>query len=148
MNATQGLGINHVQVMVQGMYELAKIDGVHATELVMLREFYNSCQTDSSALTDFDDLARQPFNAGDAVNVLNTAELREMFLRSCVYLAYGDGSYSDGERRKIKTYADALGLSAAELALIETEVGDVLIQQISRIENVDALKTVAQEIKR
>lgn len=147
MFATQGLGMNHVQVMVHGMYELAKTDGIHDTELVMLRGFYDSCRSDSSALTDFDDLARRPFDVADAKNVLITAELQQAFLTSCVYLAYADGHYSDGERRKVRTYADALGVSGAELAQIEAAVGDALLQQISRIENVDALKMVAKEVR-
>jgi hypothetical protein len=147
MAAIRNIGINHVQVMVKGMHELAKSDGLHDAERVMLRDFYTSCRDETGALADFDDLIRRPFDAKEAADVLNTSELRRLFLQSCVLLAYADGKYSAGERKKIAEYGKALGTPAAELAELEALVGDQLLQQVSKIENVDALREVAKEIR-
>ena len=43
-------------------------------------------------------------------------------------------------------YAHAVGMSEQELLTLEMGVADHLMQQISRIDNVDALKQVAAEL--
>ena len=36
---TRALSLGHVRAITRGMYEVAKVDEVHATELILLREF-------------------------------------------------------------------------------------------------------------
>jgi tellurite resistance protein len=142
------LDLHHIQAMVRAMHELAQTDGFHDAERVMLRGFYDTCQQDASALTSFDELIGTPFDAKAAKEIFDTPERRAALLQSCVFLAYADGSYSSGERAKVKSYADAVGASALELAHCEGLVSDHLLQQVSRISNVDALKQVAVELAR
>ena len=142
------LDLHHIQAMVRAMHELAKTDGIHDAERVMLRGFYDSCQQETSALTSFDELISTPFDAAAAKDIFDTPERRAALLQSCVFLAYADGSYSAGERAKVKSYADAIGASAQELAKCEALVSDHLMQQVSRISNMDALKQVAIELDR
>lgn len=145
---TTNLDLHHIQAMVRAMHELALTDGLHDAERVMLRGFYDSCQQDAGALTSFDELIGTAFDPAAARELFDTAERRAALLQSCVFLAYADGSYSAGERAKVKAYADAVGASAQELADCEGQVADHLLQQISRIENVDALQQVAAELAR
>ena len=128
------------------MHELALADGLHDAERVMLRGFYDACQEDAGALTSFDELIATPFDAASAKELFRTPEQRAALLQSCILLAYADGRYTDGERAKVRSLAQAAGASAAEIAAIEGSVGDTLIQQISRISNVDALKQVSVEL--
>lgn len=142
------LDLHHVQAIVRAMHEVALSDGIHEAERVMLRGFYDTCQQDASALTSFDELIRTPFDAAAAKEIFDTPERRAALLQSCVFLAYADGHYSAGERAKVKAIADAVGASALELATSEGLVSDHLLQQVSRISNMDALKQVAVELDR
>lgn len=139
------LGINHIQVIVRAMHAVAQLDGVHDAEAVMLRDFYEACQQDTGALTSFAELGRGEFDPEDARRILDTSERKAALLRSCLLLAYADGRYSAAEREKIRGFADALGVDAAELLAMEESVSDQLMQNIARISNVDALRAVAAE---
>jgi len=143
---SQSIELHHVQGIVRAMYEVAKTDGVHATELVMIRGFYDSCQQDADALATFDDLIATPFDADNDAALFDTTERKATLLQSCLLLAHADGDYSDGERTKIAGIARTLGVEAEQLAQIEDAVADMLLQQISRISNTDALREVAAEI--
>jgi len=139
------LGINHVQVFVQGMSEVSHCDGVHPAEMTMLRGFYDACQRDASAITRFDDLINTPLSLEHARQVLDSGELRTEFLRSCVFLGYADGSYSANERAKIVEFAKALSVETASLNEIEAEVADVLMSQMAPLQNIDAVREVARK---
>ena len=140
------LDIHHIQAMVRAMHELAITDGMHDAERVMLRGFYDTCQGDAQALTSFNELIGSRFDLTTAREIFDTPERRAALLQSCIFLAYADGNYSAGERAKVKSYADAIGVSADALKELEDTVSDHLLQQISRIGNVDALKQVAVEL--
>ncbi len=148
MNATLSpqLDIHHVQAIVRAMHDLAKSDGIHDAERVMLRGFYDACAQDVSALTSFDQLISGPFDLRDAAESFNTRELKLTLLQSCLLLAYADGQYTKGEQAKIAEFAKILSVPANEVKALEDAVGDQLMQQISRIQNVDALREVAAEI--
>jgi DnaJ-domain-containing protein 1 len=140
------LGINHIQVFVRGMYDLACTDGAHAAEMVMLRGFYDDCQRETHALTDFDDLLKLAFDLAEAKRVLATSELKAAFLQSCVLLAYADGKYTAGERARVRVYAGELGVASEVLESIEHSVSDGLMQNLLNVQNVDALREVAAEM--
>ena len=140
------LDLHHVQAIVRAMHEIALADGMHDAERVMLRGFYDSCQADAQAMTSFDDLISTPFDAAHARDIFDTPGRRAALLQSCVLLAYADGKYTAGERAKVKSFADAIGMAAEELAAIEGGVSDHLMQQISRISNTDALQQVSAEL--
>ena len=147
MNANDdvALGINHIQQIVRGMNEVAKLDGVHDAEAHMLKQFYGACQSDAKAFTDFRELVAGPFDIAEAARVLDTPERKAVFLKSCILLAYADGRYSQAERDKVRSFADGLGVPAAATLALEESVADQLLQNIARISNVDALKEVASE---
>ncbi|MEO8672988.1 MAG: TerB family tellurite resistance protein [Tahibacter sp.] len=136
----------HLQAIVRAMHELAVTDGVHDTERVMLRGFYESCQQDAAALTSFDDLIATPFDLASVAASFDTPERKGALLQSCLLLAHADGSYSAGERAKVQQFARQLGVSSEELHNLEESVADYLVQQISRISNIDALQEVAAKM--
>lgn len=143
----QKLEIHHVQALVRAMHELALADGIHDSERVMLRGFYDSCQADVGALTTFDEIIRVPLDPSTLADTFNTDELKATFLQSLVFLGFADGHYTAGERAKLKAHAATLGVDDAKLTAIEDSVQDHLMQQISRIQNTDALREVAAGMK-
>jgi hypothetical protein len=141
------LGLNHVQVITRGMYAVAQCDGVHQTELVLLKEFYEGCRAEVDGLSSFAEVVEVTFDAEEAKDILDTEELREVFLKSCLLLAYADGVFSNGERARIKEFATALAVDDEARAHLEDVVRDHLIQQVAHIRNLDALKEVAKELE-
>jgi len=140
------LELNHVQIMVRGMWAVAHADGLHEAERTMLRDFYDGCADDSGALANFDDLVSQEFDAAEAREILNTPELQLAFLQSCMFLAYADGTYSAKERELIETIAKDIGVPDELVAEARDRVGDHLIGQVARTSNIDELKKVADEV--
>jgi len=137
------LDLHHLQAIVGAMHALAITDGVHHTEEVMLKGFYENCQRDSGALASYADLIREPFDIDAVAPLFDSGERKAALIHSCVLLGYADGEYSAGERAKVAAFAQALGLDADALKNLEDAVSDQLLQQISRISNTDALKVVA-----
>lgn len=147
IDATTHLGINHIQVIVRAMHEVAQLDGVHEAEQVMLRDFYDAVQQDTGALTTFQELCRSAFDIDEARRILDTPDRKAALLRSCLLLAYADGRYSMAEREKIRSFADALGVPAHATLALEESVADQLMQNIARISNIDALREVAERTR-
>lgn len=140
------LDIHHIQVIVQALYDLAKTDGVHEAEKVMMQGFYQSCQAESQALTSYEQLITADFNPKVALAYFETEEQKAALINTCVLLAYADGHYSEGEKKRIKEFAQALNISTAQLVQLEETVADQLLQKVSRIQNLEALKEVAKEM--
>jgi len=137
------LSPQHARAIAHGLYSLASVDGVHPAETLLVQEFFGAAQGEFGSVSDL----VTPFDTKQAAQVLDTPELKAAFLQSCVLLAYADGRYSAAERAKVAEFAQALGVREAERADIEEAVSDHLMQQIARIENIDALGEVAQELK-
>ncbi|HBK55250.1 MAG TPA: hypothetical protein DDZ76_03045 [Xanthomonadales bacterium] len=144
--ATAQLGLNHIQCIVRALHDLANTDGLHATEEAMIQGFYALCRDDAHAPISYDELVREPFDPAQAAEVFDAPASKAALLHSCLLLAYADGVCSAAERARIATLARALGVSDADLAVLEEQVRDHLIQQIAHIENVDALRDVAREL--
>jgi tellurite resistance protein len=140
------LDINHIQAIVQALYHLAETDGVHESEKNMMEVFYQSCQAEGRALASYDDLVSQPFNASEQFRIFTTDEQKGALLHSCILLGYADGHYSVGERKKVAEYAQLLQIDDVILKSLEESVSDQLLQQISRINNIEALQQVSREL--
>jgi hypothetical protein len=140
------LGLNHIQIIVRGLYAVALCDDVHPAEQVMIKSFYDACREDATGLADFKDIVAQEFDAEEAAEILNTPTLRHTFLRSCLLLAFADGRYSEAEQAKIQEFAAAFGVEDAALAELKDQVTEHLFSQIANIENIDALREVAREL--
>ncbi|HSI58059.1 MAG TPA: hypothetical protein VLA16_10900, partial [Ideonella sp.] len=145
-SAAPQLEMHHIQALVRAMYTLALHDGIHDTERVMLRGFYESCQADTQALTSFEDIVRTPLDESTLPTTFDTPELKTIFVQSCLLLAYADGHYTAGERGQLLGWAKALGLADQQLGALEDGVSDHLMQQIAQVNNTDALREVAAKM--
>jgi uncharacterized membrane protein YebE (DUF533 family) len=138
------LDLPHVRVIVQGMVQVAHSDGAHARELALIRGFYESCRDDAKGLADFADLAKTPFDAEVAREVLVSDALKLTFLISCYLVAYADGHVSDGEKRALDELAKGAGIADATAAQAQELVKDQLLLQVARSANLPALQDIAK----
>jgi hypothetical protein len=140
------LDLQHVRVIVQGMLRVALSDGAHVRELVLIREFYESCRADAKGLADYSDLEKMPFDVDVAREVLTTPELKQTFLGSCYLVAYADGAVSPGEATTLAVLAQDLGIDAATVKNVSELVKDSLLQQVARSANLEALQRIASKL--
>jgi tellurite resistance protein len=140
------LSLPQVQVLVRAMHRVAHSDGAHERELVLLKEFYEACRAEVAGLTEYAELVRMPFDAGMAKEVLDTSELQLLLLRSCYFLAFADGTLSAAEKQAITAIASEVGIDAKLAEQARELTKDALLQSISRLNNVPALKRVASDL--
>src|SRR3978361_665397 len=136
------LGLNHVQVLVRGMYAVARCDGLHATELVLLREFYESCRAEVDGLASFDEVISVPLDEDSARDVLDSTELRELFLSCGLLLALCDEVLSPSERTQLVHLATLLDVTPERRENLEEEARSYLLRRVAHVHNLDALQRV------
>jgi tellurite resistance protein len=140
------LGLNHVQVLVRGMYAIANSDGLHATELVLLREFYESCRADVEGLASFEEVIAVALDEESARDVLDTPELRDLFVRSCLLLAFADGTFSPAERTQLAHLAALLDVKPERRLELEEEARSFLFRRVAHVHNLDVLQKVVKDL--
>jgi uncharacterized membrane protein YebE (DUF533 family) len=114
---------------------------------VLLKEFYEACRAEVSGLTEYAELIRMPFDPVMAKEVLDTPQLQMVLLRSCYFLAYADGELSDEEKKAIAAVVLDVGIDPKLATEARELTKDALLQHISRLANVPALKRVAADME-
>jgi uncharacterized tellurite resistance protein B-like protein len=137
------LDLNQVRAIVQGMMRVAHADGAHERELVLIREFYESCRNEVKGLADFHDLEQAPFDVQLAAEVLATPSLQRSFLASCYLVAYADGQVSEGELAEIDKLVSELGIDAQLASETRDRIKDLLVMQLAHSANVEALQKIS-----
>jgi tellurite resistance protein len=134
------------EAIARGLYAVAKADGaLHPRELALIGEYYAA---GSESPSDFAALERSgPIAPETLAALLDRPEVRELFLKTALLMAYTDGSYGKGESECINRYGAALGVDAAALEALDTQVREYLMSQLTHLANVDAVVEVAKELK-
>jgi uncharacterized membrane protein YebE (DUF533 family) len=140
------LELKHVRVIVQGMLRVANSDGAHERELVLIRQFYESCRADEQGIAEFTDLLKAPLDVDVARDVLATPDLKATFLASCYLVAYADGELSKPEQDALAQLVRDLGIDAETAENVRELVKDQLLMKIARSTNLGALKKVAARL--
>jgi tellurite resistance protein len=137
---------SEAEAIARGLYAVAKADGtVHPRELALISEYYAAGSENSA---DFAALERGGLITPEALAAqLDRPEVRELFLKTALLMAYTDGSFGKGEGECINRFAAALGMSAATLEALDTQVREYLLSQLTHLANVDAVVEVAKELK-
>jgi tellurite resistance protein len=137
---------DQAEAIARGLYAVAKADGtVHDREAAIIAEFYGSTTTTAS---DLGALERAPTIEGSALAAfLPGTELRKLFLKTAILLAYADSSYAPNEQKIINDYAKALAIAPADVTLLEQQVKEYLLSQLVHLSNVQAAALVAKELK-
>lgn len=140
--------IDHAEAeaIAYGLFAVARADGdIHPAEKAMISEFFAST-TENPA--DFGALERAPMIEAKALAAaLPRPELRELFTKTALLLAYTDGECGAGEEGVIAEYATAFGIGDDALAALHTQVKEFLLSQLAHLSNVEAGAKVAGELK-
>ncbi|MFT3698740.1 MAG: hypothetical protein QM831_36675 [Kofleriaceae bacterium] len=138
---------DQAEAIARGLYAVARADGkVHEREAAMITEFFNSTTDHASHLAA---LERAPkLEAANLAAALPSPELRQLFVKTAVLLAYVDNKYTDGEAKQIAEYATACGIDKAALGKLEAAVKDYLVGHLSHLQNVHGVADVAKKLDR
>src|SRR5262245_26648353 len=98
---------SQAEAFARGLFAVARADGnIHDREALLIADFYTST-TDRA--TDLGALERsENINGASLALLLPGTELRRMFLKTAMLLAYADGNYGATESQMISEYAKAL----------------------------------------
>ncbi len=135
------------EAIARGLFAVARSDGtIHEREALLIADFFTST-TDRA--TDLGALERSDaINGASLALLLPTADLRRLFLKTAMLLAYADGTYSSGESKAITDYARALETTDNDLRIMETQVKEWMLSQLgATVSNTTALAQVAGELK-
>jgi tellurite resistance protein len=138
---------DQAEAIARGLYAVARADGqVHEREAAMISEFFASV-SDSPA--QINALERSASITGAALAaMLPSRDLRVLFLKTAILLAYSDGSYGAGESKIIGEFSGALDVDAPDLAKLEASVKDYMLSQLTHVKNTQAVAEVARDLKR
>jgi len=138
------LRADQAEAIARGLIAVAKADGhIHEREAALIGDFYSSTTNRSVDIAALEKV--EAVDGAYLAATLPTSELRELFLKTAVLLAYADGNYSSTESKLISTFARAL--DRTDLAHIETQVKEFLLSQLTHVQNTAAVAEVAKELK-
>jgi uncharacterized tellurite resistance protein B-like protein len=137
---------DEAEAISHGLITIAKADGVlHEREAALIGDFYGAAMDHPLNMAE---LERAPAVDGAYMAAkLQSAGIRELFIKTAILLSYADGNYSAPESKLIQEYAVALGYDAAKLAGFETQVKEFMLSQLTHIKNVDAVAKVAKGLE-
>ncbi len=121
------LSIDQATHIARAMYRVAVAEhGVHEQEKKMIDAFYLECCRESGS--DPEDLSAGHFDADAARASLDTAELKDVALRSCLLVGYADGQCSSTERRVIEAIAREIGADPSRVPALEKDIRRSLLE--------------------
>ena len=137
---------DEAEAISHGLITIAKADGVlHEREAALIADFYGATMDHPLNMAE---LERAPAVDGAFLAAkLQSAEIRELFLKTAILLSYADGNYSAPESKLIKEFSSALGYDAAKLGQFETQVKEFMLSQLTHIKNTEAVAEVAKSLK-
>ena len=138
---------SQAEAIARGLYAVAKADGtVHDREAALIADFYSASTSDQQ--WDLTALERSPAIEGPMLALaLPSTELRQVFVKSAILLAYADGGYGAAEGALIVSFAKHLGVDDLAVHALELEVKDFLMSSLAHVSNTDALIQVGREMK-
>ena len=138
------LSTTQAEAIARGLYAVAASDGVHEREAALVASFLADAGQGPTALAQ---LARNPKITGPELSAaLGSDEVRNVFLKTALLLAWADGVVSPQERAVLMEYSKALGISAVAVEQLEASVKEYLLSHLSHLANTDAAAAVAKKL--
>ena len=133
-------------VIARGLYTLSRVDGHEEREGILIKSLWMDAvgadaEDDLNVVEKLSDISSK-----DLAQALGSAELKRVFVKTALLLAWADGDVSAKEKAWIKEAALALGLTEGELAREDELVRTFLLSQLAHVQNVDAAKEVAKKL--
>ncbi len=137
---------DQAEAIARGLYAVARADGnVHEREAAMINEFFNTTTDHPSHLAS---LERAPqITPSNLAAILGTKDVRRLFIKTAILLAYVDGNYTAPEQKAIGEFARACEVDAKTLAGLEQAVRDYMMSHLSHLQNVHAVAEVSKSFK-
>lgn len=129
--------------MARGLYAVAHADGIHEQEEALVAAFWEEAGGSERALGEL--RHHKPISSDELAGALTSAELRRLFIKTALLLAFADGQVSGKESELVREFTAKLGLGG-ELAALEGQVKDFLLSQLAHIKNTDALTEIAKKL--
>jgi tellurite resistance protein len=129
--------------MARGLYAVAHADGIHEQEAALVAAFWEEAGGSEKALHELQH--HKAITSDELATALGSVELRRLFIKTALLLAFADGQVSGKESELVREFTAKLGL-AGELATLEGQVKDFLLSQLSHIQNTDALTEIAKKL--
>jgi tellurite resistance protein len=137
---------DQAEAIARGLYVVARADGkVHEREAAMIGEFFNSTTDHASHLGSLERSA--PIEAAALAAILGSQDLRTLFLKTAILLAYVDGNYAPPEQKAVAAFAKACEVDTKALAALEQSVKDYMLGHLAHLQNVHAVAEVSKSLK-
>ncbi|MBN2362119.1 MAG: TerB family tellurite resistance protein [Deltaproteobacteria bacterium] len=132
-------------LFARGLYALSRVDGHDEREGMLIKSFWLevSGEADLRALKQLE--AAPDIDFRQLADGLPRTEMRELFLRTALLLAYADGTYSAPEKQWIEQAAAAMQMQP-QLQRLDELVRTMMLSQLSHLHNTDATKQVARKL--
>lgn len=118
MGTAAELDADAARTVAAAMREVARVDGSHPREEALIDAFEADLPGDAGAVD---------------LSTLKSAADKEAFLKSCVLVAFADGSLSDAELELLKRYTAGMGLDPADLTRATRDVASALLSQFAGV---------------
>jgi tellurite resistance protein len=133
------------EAIARALFAVARVDGVHEREAGLIAAFWMDAGTGHGLLSDLE-REETPISPEELAAALHTAQLRLLFAKTAILLAYADGKVTPEERQILKTFSDALGLDEATMNALETSVKEYLLKHLAHLHNTDAVVEVQRKL--
>jgi uncharacterized membrane protein YebE (DUF533 family) len=144
---TIDVSAHEAETIARGLYAVASVDGVHERELALISEFTRTAAAGDAGGDAGAALGRiVPLEPESLAPLLPGAQLRELFMKAALLVAWADGSVSAAERTKIGQFAKALDVSATALGALDAQVKDYLLRPLAHLANVEEVAKVAKKL--
>ena len=141
---------HQAQAIARGLYTVAAVDGVHEREAALIANFYGTtADSETRPMTSLAELGRLgPLPPAELALALTGDDMRQLFVKAALLLAYIDGKVTVAERAQIEAYGDALDVPMDRQAALEESVRDHMMQPLSRLANTEEVNRVAKQLGR
>ena len=135
------------ELIARGLMAVARADGkLHEREAMMIRMFY--ADASDAGVSGIAKLEREtPIEPSMLASGMGKGDVAVVFLKSAFLVAYADNDCAKSERALIEKFSDTLGYSRDQLLHIENSVKEYLLQQLTHVQNVEAVAKVAHDLK-
>ncbi|MBK8014266.1 MAG: TerB family tellurite resistance protein [Deltaproteobacteria bacterium] len=140
----QDLSFEQVKALSHAMMAVARVDGVHESEMALVRGFYEGCSGRGDP--SLEEVCAGPFDIAAKKSLFASPELAQMFIKSLILLAFADGQCSKPEDEAIRAYALVLGLSSEAVDQLFEATKEFLMSGLAHVENLEALKEVRRKL--
>ena len=140
----QTLDFEQVKALVHALWSLAEVDGIDERERTLIEAFYKGCARPGDPTIQ--DIVAGEFDPKTAAQLFQSPELRDLYLKSLVLLAFADGQFTSKESTRIQDYVAVLGLSNEDIQKTVDGTKEFLMSGLAHVKNLDALVEVRKKL--